>query len=57
MIFFLIFFNVNLFIVDRPNTPHSKHSEAKDATTPSSSAKQKASAKKSGNATKKIRHR
>lgn len=43
---------------DRPNTPHSKHSDAKDAPTPSGSAKQKASsAKKSGNATKKIRHR
>lgn len=44
--------------IDRPNTPHSKHSDAKDVSTPSSSAKQKASsAKKTGNATKKIRHR
>lgn len=44
--------------LDRPNTPHSKHSDAKDVSTPSSSAKQKASsAKKTGNATKKIRHR
>ncbi|XP_031640893.1 chromatin modification-related protein MEAF6 [Contarinia nasturtii] len=48
----------NLDSVDRPNTPHSKHSDSKDASTPSSSAKQKASsAKKTGNATKKIRHR
>lgn len=43
--------------VDRPNTPHSKHSDSKDISTPSGSAKQKASAKKTGNATKKIRHR
>lgn len=42
---------------DRPNTPHSKHTDSKDLSTPSGSAKQKASAKKTGNATKKIRHR
>lgn len=44
--------------VDRPNTPHAKHADSKDLSTPSGSAKQKASsAKKAGNATKKIRHR
>lgn len=43
---------------DRPNTPHAKHSDGKDASTPSSSAKQKTNlAKKTGNAQKKIRHR
>lgn len=55
---FLQSFLFSSLIADRPNTPHSKHSDAKDAPTPSGSAKQKASsAKKSGNATKKIRHR
>lgn len=49
-----------LNFVDRPHTPLLKHSDSKDASTPSNSAKHKASAssaKKGGNANKKIRHR
>lgn len=45
---------------DRPHTPLLKHSDSKDASTPSNSAKHKASAssaKKGGSTNKKIRHR
>lgn len=45
---------------DRPNTPSTKHQDSKDSLTPNSSAKHKnstSSAKKSGNVSKKIRHR
>lgn len=60
LFFFSFSTNFCCLSVDRPHTPLLKHSDSKDASTPSNSAKHKASAssaKKGGNANKKIRHR
>lgn len=57
---FQINFLIWFFHPDRPHTPLLKHSDSKDASTPSNSAKHKASAssaKKGGSTNKKIRHR
>lgn len=55
-----LFDSLFFLLVDRPHTPLLKHSDSKDASTPSNSAKHKTSAsaaKKGGSANKKIRHR
>lgn len=51
--------SIPLHVLDRPNTPLVKHSDLKDVSTPSNSAKHKAgvSAAKKGSANKKIRQR